>query len=191
MKKISGWAIFGNIMIAIIVAIGITGVTAYNGLVGLKENVDNQSSNIDVQLQRRIDLIPNLVNTVKGITTHENAVLTEIANARAKLAGATTMPDKASANDQLSSTLNKLLVVVENYPNIRSNDQFKALMDELAGTENRIAVARKDYNDAVTAYNSRLKTFPANMVAGMFSFASADYFVASSASAEAPTVSFS
>lgn len=191
MKKMSGWAIFGIIFVAIVVIFGAWGVSSYNGLVGLKENVSNQSSNIEVQLQRRVDLIPNLVSTVKGYTSHESDVLTQISNARAKLAGASTMSDKASANDEVSSALSRLLVVVENYPNLKADAQFTALMDELSGTENRIAVARKDYNDAVTEYNSRIKTFPANLIAGMCGFTSADYFKASSSSTQTPTVSFS
>ena len=191
MKKMSGWAIFGIIFAIIVIIFGSWGVGSYNGLVGLKEKVDNQSANIEVQLQRRVDLIPNLVSTVKGYTSHESEILTQIANARAKLAGATTMTDKASADTELSGALSRLLVVVENYPNLKADTQFTALTDELAGTENRIAVARKDYNDIVTSYNSKIKIFPANIVANIFGFASADYFKASSASTETPTVSFS
>ena len=191
MKKISGWAIFGIIFAAIIIIFGTWGIGSYNSLVGLRENVDNQSSNIGVQLQRRIDLIPNLVNTVKGYTSHESEVLTAIADARAKLAGAETMTDKATADSELSSAVSRLLVVVENYPNLKADTQFTALTDELAGTENRIAVARKDYNDSVTTYNSRIKTFPANILANIFGFTAADYFTASAGSTETPTVSFS
>lgn len=191
MKKMSGWAIFGIIFVAIVVIFGAWGVSSYNGLVGLKENVRNQSSNIEVQLQKRVDLIPNLVNTVKGYTSHESEVLTQISNARAKLSGASTMSDKASANDEFSSAVSRLLVVVENYPNLKADAQFTALMDELSGTENRIAVARKDYNDAVTKYNSNIKTFPANIIAGISGFTSVDYFKATNGSTETPTVSFS
>ncbi len=191
MKRMSGWAVFGIIFAAIVVIFGFWGIGSYNGLVGLKEKVDNQSANIEVQLQRRVDLIPNLVSTVKGYTSHESDVLTQISNARAKLAGATTMPDKASADTELSGALSRLLVVVENYPNLKADTQFTALTDELAGTENRIAVARKDYNDAVTEYNKKVKTFPANVVANFSGFSSADYFTASSGSTEVPKVSFS
>lgn len=191
MKKMSGWAIFGIIFAVIIFIFGAWGIGSYNNLVGLKEKVDNQSANIEVQLQRRVDLIPNLVNTVKGYTSHESEVLTQIANARAKLAGAETMTDKANADTELSGALSRLLVVVENYPNLKADTQFSGLMDELAGTENRIAVARKDYNDVVTEYNQKIKTFPANIIANIFGFASVDYFKASSNSTETPQVNFS
>lgn len=124
------------------------------------ETVDTQLSNIDTQLQRRNDLIPNFVNTVKGYASHESEVLGAVSDARAKLAGATTTADLAAADSELSSALSRLLMVVENYPDLKADTQFTALSDELAGTENRIAVARKDYNDAARAYNTAIKTFP-------------------------------
>ncbi len=191
MKKLSGLAVFGIVLVAIIFILGAWGIGSYNGLVGLKTNVDNQSSNIGVNLQRRAELIPNLVSTVKGYTSHESGILTEIANARSKLAGAGTMTDKANADAELTSAVSRLLVVVENYPNLKADTQFSGLMDELSGTEGRIAYARKDYNDAVTEYNKRIKTFPSNIIANIFGFTSADFFEASSGSTEAPAVSFS
>ena len=190
MKKMSGWAVFGISVLAIIFIPGAWSIGTYNGLVGLKENVDNQSSNISTQLQRRSDLIPNLVSTVKGYTSHESEVLNEISNSRTKLAGAQSMSEKAQADSQLSSALNRLLVVVENYPNLKADSQFTALTDELSGTENRIAVSRRDYNSAVKEYNQKIKTFPANIISGMFGFSSADYFEAVEGSEKAPTVTF-
>ncbi len=190
MKKMSGWAVFGISVLAIIFILGAWSIGTYNGLVGLKENVDNQSSNISTQLQRRSDLIPNLVSTVKGYTSHESEVLNEISNSRTKLAGAQSMSEKAQADSQLSSALNRLLVVVENYPNLKADSQFTALTDELSGTENRIAVSRRDYNSAVKEYNQKIKTFPANIISGMFGFSSADYFEAAEGSEKAPTVTF-
>ena len=190
MKKMSGWAVFGISVLAIIFILGAWSIGTYNGLVGLKENVDNQSSNISTQLQRRSDLIPNLVSTVKGYTSHESEVLNEISNSRTKLAGAQSMSEKAQADSQLSSALNRRLVVVENYPNLKADSQFTALTDELSGTENRIAVSRRDYNSAVKEYNQKIKTFPAYIISGMFGFSSADYFEAAEGSEKAPTVTF-
>lgn len=165
-------------------------VSNYNGLVGEREKIDGMLANIDTQLQRRNDLIPNLVNTVKGYTDHENEVLTHIADARAKLAGAETTAEKSQADSELSSALSRLLMVVENYPQLKADTQFTALTDELAGTENRIAVARKDYNDAAQHYNAVIKKFPKVMFAKMFGFEKAEYFRAEEGAEKAPEVSF-
>ncbi len=191
MKKISGWGIFGISLAGILLICVMWGIGTYNGIVGLKEDVDNQSSNISTQLQRRSDLIPNLVSTVKGYTSHESEVLNEISESRAKLAGAQSMSEKAEANSQLSSAVSRLLVVVENYPNLKADTQFTSLTDELSGTENRIAVARKDYNASVKKYNQKIKVFPANIISGICGFTSADYFEASQGSTQVPSVSFS
>ena len=190
MKKMSGFAVFGIILLVLALGLGAWGVGSYNSLIGMQETVTSQSANIDTYLQRRADLIPNLVNTVKGFTSHESEILNEISNSRAKLAGAQTMADKSSANTELSGAISRLLVVVENYPNLKADAQFTALMDELSGTENRLTVARKDYNAAVQTYNRKIKTFPANIIAGMFGFSAADYFEASASSSEAPAVNF-
>lgn len=190
MKKLSGGAIFGIVVGVLLAILGTWGIGSYNGLIGLKERVDNQSSNIETQLQRRADLIPNLVNTVKGYTSHESEVLGAISDARAKLAGAGSMSEKAMADSELSSAVSRLLVVVENYPNLKADSQFSSLIDELAGTENRITVARKDYNDSVKEYNQKIKMFPGSIIANMFGFSSVDYFEASANSKEVPVVNF-
>lgn len=190
MKKLSGWAIFGISILAIVLILGTWSIGTYNSLVGLKESVDNQSSNISTQLQRRSDLIPNLVNTVKGYTSHESEVLNEISDSRAKLSGAQSMSEKATADSELSGAISRLLVVVENYPNLKADAQFTALTDELSGTENRITVSRQDYNATVKEYNKKIKTFPANIISGMFGFSSADYFEATQGSEKVPTVTF-
>lgn len=178
------------IVIAIVVLIGITIMSSYNGIVSLSEDVDNKYATIDTYLQRRADLIPNLVSTVKGYTQHEEKIINSITEARAKMTSAKSVSDKAEANDELTTALNSLMVVVENYPDLKSSQNFIQLSDELAGTENRIATARKDYNDAVQKYNAKIKKFPTKMIAGMFNFESKDYFQASEGSKEVPGVQF-
>ena len=165
-------------------------ITNYNSIISVSEEVDNKFSTIDTQLQRRADLIPNLVNTVKGYTNQEQSVIDSVTEARAKLSGATTVADKANADQELTNALNNLLVVVENYPDLKSSENFINLQDELAGTENRIATARKDYNDAVKEYNSKIKRFPTNIISGMFGFEEKEYFQATEGSEEVPTVDF-
>lgn len=147
------------VVVVILVAIIAGLVSNYNGVVSLSEEVDNKFATIDTMLQRRADLIPNLVNTVKGYTNQEQAVIDSVTDARAKLAGANSVGEKANADQELSTALSNLLVVVENYPDLKSSQNFINLSDELAGTENRIATARKDYNDAVKEYNTKIKRF--------------------------------
>jgi LemA protein len=166
-------------------------ISSYNKMVSLDQTVKRASSNIDSDLQRRYDLIPNLVETVKGYAKQEKEIFTDIANARAKLGGAQTMQDKANANTELDNTLSRLLVVVENYPELKSNENFKALMIQLEGTENRINVSRKDYNNAVDAYNSTIRKFPNSIIASIFRFEEKEYFKASGNVKEAPKVDFS
>ena len=162
----------------------------YNNFVSLDEAVKGSWAQVENQLQRRYDLIPNLVETVKGYAKQEKSVLIEVTEARAKVGGATSVPDKISANNELSSALSRLLVVVERYPDLKSNQNFMHLQDELAGTENRIAVERKRYNDAVRTYNIAIRSFPANLLAGMFGFHSATFFEAPAPAKAAPQVKF-
>ena len=186
MKKFS-WLI-GILVVVVLLAIMI--IPSYNGLVNKEEDVNQAYAQIENQLQRRLDLIPNLVNTVKGYASQEKDVIQSISDARANLAGAATPADQATANDQLTNALNRLLVVVENYPDLKSNTTFQQLMDELAGTENRISVARKDYNDTVSGYNRSVKRFPGSIIAGVFGFDEIEYFKASEGAEQAPTVDF-
>ncbi|MBQ3093136.1 MAG: LemA family protein [Clostridia bacterium] len=190
MKKLSGWAIFGIILGIFAVFGSMYVIGNYNNLVSLRENVNNQYSNIDVCLQRRSDLIPNLVSTVKGYTNHEKEILTQISESRAKLSGAGNINEKSQASTELTNALSRLLVVVENYPNLKADAQFIALTDELAGTENRIAVARRDYNTAVQTYNQTIKKFPTNIIANMFNFESAERFESTDSAREVPIVNF-
>ena len=162
----------------------------YNDFVSLDQQVKSSWSQVENQLQRRYDLIPNLVETVKGYAKQEKDVFIEVTNARSKVGGAGTVPDKISANNELSSALSRLLVVVENYPELKSNVNFLKLQDELAGTENRIAVERRRYNEAVQAYNVKIRSFPANLLAGMFGFGPAAFFEAPAAAKTAPPVKF-
>lgn len=181
--------IIGAIILIIVLIIASLG-GAYNKMLNKSEEVNSKWSQIDVQLQRRADLIPNLVNTVKGYNIHEKEILTNIAASRAKLAGAGSVAEKAEANSQLNNAISRLLVVVENYPELKASANFQNLMDELSGTENRISVARKDYNESVKDYNLVVKKFPNNMIAGMFGFENKDYFEASEISKEVPNVDF-
>ena len=151
-------ALITIIIVMIIIAIPIS--SSYNNLVRLEQKVETAQSNIETQLQRRSDLIPNLVNTVKGYATQEKDIFTDIANARSKLAGATNITDEANADSELSNALSRLLMVVENYPDLKSNENFKDLTVQLEGTENRIAIARQDYNVDVTNYNTKRRSFP-------------------------------
>ncbi len=177
-------------VIAIIVIIAMLLISGYNGMVSKQETVDSALSNLDVMLQRRADLIPNLVNTVKGYTSHETEIIDKITEARSKLVNANGVEEMSEANNELSSSLNALMVVVENYPDLKSSENFIQLSDELAGTENRIAVARKDYNDAVKTFNTSIKRFPNNILAGIFGFDEAVYFEADEKAQEVPSVNF-
>ncbi|GAB4365607.1 MAG: LemA family protein [Spirochaetales bacterium] len=178
------------ILILVFGGYGIFSVSVKNDLVRLDESVSAAWSEIDNQLKRRADLIPNLVATVKGYASHEEEVLTRIADARSRLAGARTVEEKAEGYNELQSALSRLLVVVENYPALKANENFTRLMDELAGTENRIAVARKRYNDYVREFNTRIRTFPGSLFAGSMGFSPRPYFEIDSASREAPQVKF-
>ena len=163
---------------------------SYNKFVTLDETVKSSWAQVENQLQRRYDLIPNLVETVKGYAKQEKDVLVEVTNARARVGGAGKIPDKIAANNELSSALSRLLVVVEKYPDLKSNLNFLRLQDELAGTENRIAVERKRYNDTVQSYNVAVRSFPGNIVAGIFGFEQAAFFAAPAVAKAAPQVKF-
>jgi len=179
--------------VVILIALGVGGmyVGRRNEMVTKNETVKSDWAQVDVVLQRRADLIPNLVETVKGIAAQEQTVFHDIAAARSALMGAQTPTDKIAANGQLDGALGRLLVIVENYPNLKSNENFLRLQDELAGTENRIAVERKRYNDAIQDYNTYIGLFPNSLFAGWAGFQRNNaYFAASETSREAPKVQF-
>jgi LemA protein len=166
-------------------------ISRRNQMVTLNETVKSDWAQVDVVLQRRSDLIPNLVETVKGFAAQEQTVYDDIAKARAALGGAQSPKDKIAANGQLDGALSRLLLIVENYPQLKSNENFLRLQDELAGTENRIAVERKRYDDAIQSYNTFILQFPNNVIAGMSGFARNDaYFAATEASRAVPKVQF-
>jgi LemA protein len=162
----------------------------YNTLVSQGEAVDGAWGEVQNQLQRRNDLIPNLVETVKGFAKQEQEVLTRVTEARSRVAGAGTPKDAIEASNDLSNALSRLLVVVEKYPELKSDQNFLRLQDELAGTENRLAVARKRYNDTIQAYNTTAKRFPTNLVAMLFGFDAKPYFDAPASAEAAPQVTF-
>jgi len=183
----------GIVAVLVIIALLFGGmyVSRRNQMVTLNESVKSDWAQVDVVLQRRSDLIPNLVETVKGFAAHEETVYNDIAQARAALGGAQTPKDKIAANGQLDGALSRLLLIVENYPQLKSNENFLRLQDELAGTENRIAVERKRYNDSIQAYNTYIGQFPNSFYAKWAGFQrNNDYFAASPASREVPKVQF-
>ena len=177
-------------IVAVIAIIGGSLVSTYNGLVDKQADVENKEAQIQVQLQRRADLIPNLVNTVKAYAEHEEGVYTALADARAKLNSASNPEEYNEANESFESALSRLLVVVENYPELKADKNFIALQDQLECTENRLSTARKDYNDIATDYNATIKKFPNVIFAGILGFEKADLFEASNESQTVPTVNF-
>lgn len=178
------------VLLAIVVVIGLFFVSSYNNLVDLKENVESKVSSIDVQLERRLDLIPNLVSTVKGYTSHETEAIELVTTARENLLKANGISEKAKGNEELDNAIDALMVIVENYPELKADSQFTRLQDELAGTENRIAIARKEYNDAVKAYNQKIKKIPTNIIASMFNFEEESYFESKEEASTVPEVNF-
>ncbi len=162
----------------------------YNSLVRMDEGVKGAWAQVENQLQRRYDLIPNYVETVKGYAKHEKEVFVKVTQARSRVAGAGTIQEKIGANNQLSSALARLLVVVERYPELKANTNFIRLQDELAGTENRIAVERRRFNETVKAYNTKVRSFPTNFIAGTFGFEKATFFEVSKEKQQAPKVTF-
>lgn len=191
MKKSNGLALV--VIIAIVVIISGWFIGTRNSLVSMREDVDMQLSQVETTLQRRSDLIPNLVETVKGYASHEEEVFTEIADARSRLSGSIESGDIEAigeANNELDSALGRLLAISENYPNLQASEQFIALQDELAGTENRISVARQYYNESVRNYNTTVQMFPTSLIAGMNGFYPVPYFEADEGATEVPEVSF-
>ncbi|KOA20621.1 LemA family protein [Clostridium homopropionicum DSM 5847] len=178
------------IVLGIILILAIPVVSGYNKMVALDQVVTSAEGDIETELQRRNDLIPNFVNTVKGYATHEKEIFTEVADARAKLGGATNVEERANADAELSSSLSRLLVVVENYPELKANQNFRDLSVELEGTENRIKIKRQEYNEAVKNYNTTIRRFPNSIIAGIFGFEQKDYYKAAEGAKEVPKVDF-
>jgi LemA protein len=179
------------VVAVLLTAAGMSSGCSYNRFVGQEEAIKTQWSQVENQLQRRNDLIPNLVETTKGIAQQEKDVFGQIADSRARLAGARTPEQTIQAANEQSAALARLLVVVENYPQLRSSETFNRLMDELSGTENRIAVERMRYNERVQEYNTARRQFPANITAKMFSFKDYPFFEAPAAATQPPKVNFS
>lgn len=187
------------IIVAVVAIIAFWAISGYNSLVGMDENVSNQWANVETQYQRRADLIPNLVNTVKGYAAHEKETLEGVIAARSqatqiKVDPTDLTPEKLAeyqkAQGQLATALGKLLAITENYPDLKANQNFLELQAQLEGTENRINVARKNFNDAAKAYNTTIRRFPKNILAGMFGFDKRAYFEAAEGAEQAPQVQF-
>ncbi|MGI6163218.1 MAG: LemA family protein [Bacillota bacterium] len=185
-KGISGFLV----LLAVVVVLGGWLASTYNGLVKENELVDGQWAQVESKLQRRHDLIPNLVNTVKGYAQHEEGVFTAIADARARLNQASTVEERVEASNEIESALARLLVIVENYPELKADAQFTRLTDEISGSENRIDVERSRFNDQVKAYNMKVKQFPTVIIARIMGFGPRAYFEMNPAAAEAPKVEF-
>ncbi len=170
------------ILLAIVVVVGLWLISTYNGLIQLRNQTDEAWSDIDVQLKRRYDLIPNLVNTIKGYTTHESGVFQQVSEARSAALNAKSLPDKAAAENMLSSTLKSLFAVSEAYPELKANENFLKLQDELSDTENKIQASRRFYNGNVRDLNTKIQVFPTNIIAGMLGFTKREFFEISNAS---------
>lgn len=195
MKKNKGMII----TIVVIALVAIWGISSYNGLVSMDENVSNQWANVETQYQRRSDLIPNLVNTVKGYAKHESQTLEAVMAARSQATQVKIDPSNCTpqqlaayqkAQGDVTTALGKLLAITENYPDLKANQNFLELQSQLEGTENRINVARKDFNDTAKKYNTSLRRFPRNIIASMFGFEKRNYFEAEAGAEKAPKVEF-
>ena len=186
------WILIGLVVLMIIVAIVIVGfvIATYNSLIGLRNRIENSMAQIDVQLKKRYDLIPNLVETIKGYAKHEKSTFENITKARAATASAKTPAQKAEASNMLTDTLKSLFAVVENYPELKANQNFLHLQTELSELEDKVAFARQFYNDTVLKYHNRIQMFPASIIAGMFKFKEKDFFKTATEQKEAPKVSF-
>jgi LemA protein len=179
------------VLIVIIAFVALFAISIYNSLVKLRNQVKNAWSQIDVQLKRRHDLIPNLIETVKGYMTHERDTLENITKARSQAVAAEGVGDKAKAEGELTSALGKFNLVVENYPDLKANQNFLSLQEELTSTENKISFSRQNYNDQVLFYNNKIQMFPSNIVAGMFKFTEEEFFeIEDEKEKEVPKVSF-
>src|SRR6056297_86637 len=189
-KSRAGFIISLAIVVIVVISLFSWFVGTRNQMVALEERIDASWAEVDNQLQRRSDLIPNLVETVKGFASQESEVFTNIADARAKLAGAEGVQETAEGYNEMQGALSRLLVVVENYPELKSNENFIRLQDELAGTENRIAVARKRYNEAVEQFNRRIRMFPGSIIANMMGMEKQPYFEIEESAREVPDVDF-
>ena len=195
MKKNKGLII----TVVVIALVAIWGISSYNGLVSMDENVSNQWANVETQYQRRSDLIPNLVNTVKGYAKHESQTLEAVMAARSQATQVKIDPSNCTpqqlaayqkAQGDVTTALGKLLAITENYPDLKANQNFLELQSQLEGTENRINVARKDFNDTAKKYNTSLRRFPRNIIASMFGFEKRNYFQAEAGAEKAPKVEF-
>lgn len=175
-------------LLVVLVLAGLSLMGTYNNLVSKSQAIDGQWSQVEVQYQRRFDLIPNLVESVKGFMVQEKTIFDNLAKARQGYAGAQTVDQKAQAATQVESSLGRLLVIMENYPELKSNETVARLMDELSGTENRVSVERRRFNELVQDYNTTLVRFPTNMIAGIFNFAKKTYFEATEGAGVAPKV---
>ncbi len=192
-SRVNPWIVLGLVLGGLLlIVLFVAGYvrSTYNDMVSQQERIKTAWAQVENQLQRRYDLIPNLVETVKGYAKQETTIFTAIADARARIGSAQTVPQKIAANNELSSALARLLVIVERYPELRSSENFMRLQDELAGTENRLSVERMRYNEIVLAYNTRVRQFPANLVASAFNFEQHPLFEAPAAARTAPQVKF-
>jgi LemA protein len=187
MKK--GWIVLG-VIVLVILMIGGSAIGSRNGFVSLQEGVDAQWANVETVLQRRFDLIPNLVSTVKGYAAHEQGILTEVTRLRSQWGAAASPEEKIQVAGQMQGALGRLLLVAESYPDLKANQNFIALQDELAGTENRISVERRRYNESVQAYNTAIRKFPGSMWAGIFGFQRRSPFESVPEATHAPRVEF-
>ena len=189
--KNKGLIITLSVIGVIVIVFAILAISSYNGLVDQEEAVNAKQSTISVQLQRRADLIPNFVETVKGYSDYEQSTYTAVTEARSAVLKANGAEDQAAASAQLDSAIDVWVnAITEAYPELKASEQYRALQDELAGTENRIARARKDYNDAASEYNKSVRRFPKSIFAGMFGFEQVEYFEADEAANKVPQVSF-
>lgn len=178
------------VVIAIVVLILLYFLVTYNKLISLRNKKDDSWSQIEVQLKRRADLIPNLVETVKGYAKHEKGTLTEVIEARNKYNAASSVEEEMAASNQITGALNKLFALAENYPDLKANENFKELQKELTGTEDKISLSRQIYNDTVLTYNNKVEMVPSNIVASMFGFKKGVFFEASEDDKKTPAVKF-